>query len=177
MELGRVPSPIEIKTSLARGFSEAFRVTFALKPLTSEEESLLNTKLPYFSSSEYIYKVRESLPRRKTLLFHPEGSRRIDPDICRHRYENPGHQPDSDYRRFLCYPKRTIFDLESLLKNSKASSSNIEEMIRAFFASRKPKIPGVTRVISFRRLKRRSERWTFFLTDSMKKRPIIFFPC
>ena len=37
-ELGRTPSPWKIKTSLTRGFSEAFGVAFASNPLTSEEE-------------------------------------------------------------------------------------------------------------------------------------------
>jgi lipoate-protein ligase A len=45
---------------------------------------------------------------------------------------------------FFAYPKRAIFDLESLLKNAKASPSNIEGIIRSFFSDKKPRIPGVT---------------------------------
>jgi lipoate-protein ligase A len=44
---------------------------------------------------------------------------------------------------FFAYPKRTIFDLESLLKNSKASPSSIKEIIQTFFSEKKPEIPGV----------------------------------
>jgi lipoate-protein ligase A len=44
---------------------------------------------------------------------------------------------------FFAYPKRTIFDLESLLKNSKASSSNIKKIIQSFFSEKRPEIPGV----------------------------------
>ncbi|HSB05084.1 MAG TPA: DUF116 domain-containing protein [Thermodesulfobacteriota bacterium] len=142
-ELGRVPSPMEIKTSLARGFSEAFGVVFDNIPLTPEEENLLNMKLPYFSSSDYIYKVRESLPRRKTLssiVKTPGGLIRISVVIDMKTRVINQILITGD---FFAYPKRAIFDLESLLKNSKASSSNIEEMIHHFFASKKPRILGV----------------------------------
>jgi lipoate-protein ligase A len=44
---------------------------------------------------------------------------------------------------FFAYPKRAIFDLESHLKNSKASPSSIKEIIQTFFSEKKPQIPGV----------------------------------
>ena len=125
-ELGRTPSIQTIKASLTRGFGEAFGVKFEDRPLTAEEENSLKTKLPYFSSHEYIFKTRNSLPRRKTvnsLIRAPGGLIRISIAL------------DSKARvinqilitgDFFAYPKRAIFDLESLLKNSKATPSNIE---------------------------------------------------
>jgi len=142
-ELGRTPPIQTIKTALAKGFEEAFGVRFENKPLTIEEENLLKTKLPYFSSPDYIFKIRDSLPRRKTLssiLKAPGGLIRISIAM------------DSKTRvinqilitgDFFAYPKRTIFDLESLLKNSKASPSSIKEIIQTFFSEKKPEIPGV----------------------------------
>jgi lipoate-protein ligase A len=142
-ELGRVPSPAEIKASLIQGFSEAFGVVFAPHPLTSEEQGLLDERLTYFSSPEYIYKVRESLPRRKTLssiLKAPGGLIRVSIalDVKTRAINQILITGD-----FFAYPKRTVFDLESLLKNSKASLSQIEEIIHAFWHDRSPRIPGV----------------------------------
>ncbi len=143
-ELGRTPPMQAIKTSLTKGFEETFGVKFQSKPLMVEEENSLKTKLTAFSSHEYIFKTRNALPRRKTLsslLKAPGGLIRISVAV------------DSKARvinqilitgDFFAYPKRAIFDLESLLKNSKATPSNIEEIIRSFFSNEKPKIPGIS---------------------------------
>jgi lipoate-protein ligase A len=142
-ELGRTPPIPEIKASLAKGFGEAFSITFNHKPLTPEEENLLKVKLPYFSSPDYIFKIREALPRRKTLtsiLKAPGGLIRISIAIDMRTQVINQILITGD---FFAYPKRAIFDLESLLKNSKAIPSNIEEIIQSFFAKIKPKIPGV----------------------------------
>ncbi len=142
-ELGRTPSLTEIKVSLIQGFGEAFGVNFVHQPLTEEEQNLLNRKLDYFSSPDHIFKVREPLPRRKTLtsvLRAPGGLIRISIAI------------DSKTRvirqlliagDFFAYPKRAVFDLESLLKNSKGSPSHIEGIIRSFFKEKRPVIPGI----------------------------------
>ena len=151
-ELGRTPSIRTIKAALAKGFEEAFGVRFESKPLTFEEESLLKTKLPYFSSPDYIFKIRDSLPRRKTLssiLKAPGGLIRISIAMDSKTQVINQILITGD---FFAYPKRTIFDLESLLKNSKASPSSIEGIIRSFFSDKKPRIPGVTEVHFIRAL-------------------------
>ena len=142
-ELGRTPSIQTIKASLTKGFEESFGVRFENKPLKIEEENLLKTKLPYFSSRDYIFKIRDSLPRRKTLssiLKAPGGLIRISLAIDSKTQVINQILITGD---FFAYPKRAIFDLESLLKNSKASLSGIEEIIQSFFADKKPQIPGV----------------------------------
>ncbi len=142
-ELGRTPSLPEIKTALIRGFSETFGVVFDPRPLTSEEQSLLDAKQPSFSSREYVYKVRASLPRRKTLssiLKAPGGLIRVSIALDTKARVINQILITGD---FFAYPQRTIFDLESLLKNSRASLSQIGGIIREFWADRKPTIPGV----------------------------------
>jgi len=140
-ELGQTPSVSAIKASLVKGFQDAFGVTFHYEPLTSEEESLLRMKMPRFSSPDYIFKVRESLPRRKTLssiLKTPGGLIRISIAIdMKTRVLNQVLITGD----FFAYPKRAIFDLESLLKNSRAST--VKEIIGSFFADTKPQIPGI----------------------------------
>ncbi|MGZ3535411.1 MAG: lipoyl protein ligase domain-containing protein [Thermodesulfobacteriota bacterium] len=142
-EMGRTPPLQTIKGALVKGFGEAFGVKFEDKPLTTEEDNLSKAKLPYFSSSDYIFKIRGPLPRRKTLssiLKAPGGLIRISIAIDTKTRVINQILITGD---FFAYPKRTIFDLESLLKNSKASASQIGEMIRSFFADKRPQIPGV----------------------------------
>ena len=142
-ELGRTPSPAQIRTALIRGFSQTFGVSFDPKPLTPEEQGLLDEKQPYFASPEYVYNVRESLPRRKTLssiLKAPGGLIRVSVALDTKARVINQILITGD---FFTYPKRTIFDLESLLKNTKASLSQTEEIIRTFWADRRPRIPGV----------------------------------
>jgi lipoate-protein ligase A len=143
-ELGRTPSMRTIKSALAKGFQEAFGVRFQEKPLTGEEEGELKSKLSYFSSQDYIFKIRNALPRRKTLssiLKAPGGLIRISVALDSKTQIINQILITGD---FFAYPKRAIFDLESLLKNAKASPSNIEGIIRSFFSDKKPRIPGVT---------------------------------
>jgi lipoate-protein ligase A len=145
-ELGKAPSPSQIKTSLAKGFGEAFGVRFQDKPLTGEEEGKLENKLPYFSSQDYIFKVRNALPRRKTLssiLKAPGGLIRISIAMDSRTQVIQQILITGD---FFAYPKRAIFDLESLFKNSKATPSNIEGTIQSFFSKIKPQIPGVKEI-------------------------------
>ena len=142
-ELGRTPSPSQIKRALIKGFEESFGIEFDPMPLTPEEEGLLKTKQLYFSSEDYIFKVRESLPRRKTLssiLKTPGGLIRVSIAIDTKTKVINQILMTGD---FFVSPKRAIFDLESLLKNSKATPSNVRETIRSFFADKKPEISGI----------------------------------
>ena len=142
-ELGFTPTLSQLKASLLKGFGESFGVTFDQQPLTPEEQNLLKAKLPYFSSPDYIFKVRESLPRRKTLtsiLNAPGGLIRVSMAVDTKTRMINQILITGD---FFAYPKRLIFDLESLLKNSKATPSHVRELITSFFAEGKPQIPGV----------------------------------
>ena len=142
-ELGFAPALSLIKASLLRGFEESFGTTFHQQPLSPEEKDLLREKLPYFSSPEYIFKIRKSLPRRKTLtsvLKAPGGLIRVSLAVdIKTRVINQILITGD----FFAYPKRSIFDLESFLKNSKATQAEIEERIHSFFAQGKPQIPGI----------------------------------
>jgi len=157
-ELGSTPSLRTIKYALVKGFEEAFGVRFKEQPLTEEEESSLKDKLPYFSSENYIYKIRNILPRRRTvssILKTPGGVIRVSIAI------------DSKIRvinqilitgDFFVYPKRAIFDLESLLKNSRATSSNIEKTIKSFFYEKRPVIIGINENHLFRAIEKAIEK-------------------
>ncbi len=142
-ELGRTPSLKSIKEALVKGFQDSFGVRFVTEPITPEEESRLKEKLSYFSSPEYIFKVREAPARRKTLssiLKAPGGLIRISLALDSKTQVINQIFITGD---FFAYPKRAIFDLESFLKNSKATPTNIERTIHDFFSETKPNIPGI----------------------------------
>ncbi len=143
-ELGRTPPIQAVKASLRKGFEETFGVKFQSSPLTVDEENALKAKLSYFSSREYIFKTRNALPRRKTvssLLKAPGGLIRVSIAMDgRARVINQILITGD----FFAYPKRTIFDLESLLKNAKATPSHIKEIIHSYFSDEDPKIPGIS---------------------------------
>ena len=143
-ELGRTPSIQAIKASLTKGFEETFGVRFENKSLTVEEENSLKAKLATFSSQEFIFKTRNSLPRRKTLgslLKAPGGLIRISIALDSKTHVINQILITGD---FFAYPKRAIFDLESFLKNSKATPSDIKGIVHAFFSDQKPKITGIS---------------------------------
>jgi lipoate-protein ligase A len=132
-ELGKTPSSSQIKSSLMKGFGESFGVTFRPEPLLPEEEALLEKKLPSFSSSDYIFHVRGPLPRRKTLtsiLKAPGGLIRVSLAIDTKTQVINQALITGD---FFAYPRRAIFDLESLLKNSKASPARLKRLPAYFF--------------------------------------------
>jgi lipoate-protein ligase A len=143
-ELGRTPSIQAVKASLTKGFEETFGVRFENKPLTVEEENSIKAKVVPFSSHEYIFKTRDSLPRKKTLgslLKAPGGLIRISIALDSKTHVINQILITGD---FFAYPKRAIFDLESFLKNSKATPSNIKGIVHSFFSDQKPKIPGIS---------------------------------
>ena len=45
---------------------------------------------------------------------------------------------------FFAYPGRTIYDLESKLKDTNSDFENIKKIILHFFEEKQPEIPGVT---------------------------------
>ena len=146
-ELGVVPPLHEIKAALIRGFGESFGVTFDPQPLRPREQTLLKNKLPYFSSRDYVFKVRNALPRRKTLssIFKaPGGLIRVSMAVDTKTRVINQILITGD---FFAHPKRLIFDLECLLKNSKATPSSIREVVTAFFSDGKPRIPGSAKII------------------------------
>lgn len=143
-ELGRTPPASTIKAALRRGFEEAFGVTFEEKSLTPEEKDRLRQKLPRFLSRDHIFKLREPLPTRKTLtsvLKAPGGMIRVSLVVETRSRVIRQILITGD---FFAYPKRAIFDLESLLKNTRADPVHLEAVVRSFFEETKPKIPGVS---------------------------------
>lgn len=142
-ELGMIPSLDQIKEALTKGFEETLKVKLIKNDLSTEEEERFELKLPYFSSFEYIFKVREALPRQRTvtsLLKTPGGLIRVSMIV---ELKTRWIRQILITGDFFAYPRRAIFDLESLLKNSKATPEHIQENLERFYIENHPQIPGV----------------------------------
>jgi lipoate-protein ligase A len=142
-ELGHVPDLKKIKNSFKKGFEEVFGVEFEKGAFTEHENELFAERLPYFRSKEWIFGLRKPLKEKQELrAVHktPGGLIRVSlvTNLRLNRIYTVLITGD-----FFTYPKRTIFDLEGRLKDTSAERSNIENLIKDFFAEKKPQIPGV----------------------------------
>jgi lipoate---protein ligase len=143
-ELGSVPPLGEIKAALAAGFGETLGVGFEAAGLVPAEERLLEERLPFFESDEWVYGPRRSLDHQREL---------------RAMYKSSGGlvrvalTVDEDGRRirsalitgdFFAYPRRAIYDLEAALKNASARMPAVQEIVHNFWQESGIRIPGVT---------------------------------
>ncbi len=143
-ELGYLPELSVIKKALVEGFSEVFGVEFVERDLTFEEKELLEKKLEYYGSDDWIYGIRRPMEHRYELMSiykAPGGLIRTSliADIPNRRIQAALITGD-----FFAYPKRAIFDLEALLKDSSMDAAAIEEKVTGFLDGDDVEIPGVT---------------------------------
>jgi len=160
-ELGAAPPLADIKSALAQGFAEVLGVGFCAGPLVPFERDLLEQRLPYFQSEEWIYGVRRPLVQRSEL---------------RGIYKSPGGLirasllVNAQARRirevfitgdFFVYPRRTILDLEARLKGVPASVDAVRSIVEDHFATEEIQMPGVTPADVTRALAEALEKTTY----------------
>jgi lipoate-protein ligase A len=141
--LGRTSPLAEIKQALVAGFAEALGVEFAPDGLTAAEEALLNERLPFFQSDEWVYGSRRLLQDHRelrALYKSPGGLIRVALVVGGNgRLRSVLITGD-----FFAYPRQAVFDLEAMLKNAPAGMAAIEPIVRQFFATYQVQIPGIT---------------------------------
>lgn len=141
--LGRTSPLAEIKQALVAGFAEALGVEFAPDGLTAAEEALLNERLPFFQSDEWVYGSRRLLQDHRelrALYKSPGGLIRVALVVGGNgRLRSVLITGD-----FFAYPRQAVFDLEAMLKNAPADMAAIEPIVRQFFATYQVQIPGIT---------------------------------
>ncbi len=142
-ELGYLPRLKIIKKALIEGFIEVLNIDPIERKLTGKEIKLFNEKIRYYQSNEWIYGVRQKIEQRQVLRSvykTPGGLIRISliVDIPNKRIQAALITGD-----FFIHPKRTIFDLEALLKDSTIDKIKIKEKIIQFFNERQVDIPGI----------------------------------
>ncbi len=160
-ELGAPPTLPQIKAALVAGFSEALGVEFEPGTLTPLEQELLETRLPYFRSDEWVYGTRRPLLRRdelRALYKSPGGLIRISlvVDAQAHRIREAFITGD-----FFAYPRRAILDLEARLKGVPAEVEAASRVVEEFFATDQPEIPGVSATDVIRTLREALEKTAY----------------
>ena len=143
-QLGTVPEPQAIKSAIARGFEEVFKVRLIPSPLTRREETLMAEKTEKFQSDEWIYKVRSAISGDDTARAAIKGEggvvrASLKLDLRTRRIKSALITGD-----FFAFPKRTIFDLEAMLKDSPAEVGSAAETVTRFFTEARPEIPGLS---------------------------------
>jgi len=142
--LPSLPPLSEIKSALVRGFAETLGVAFLASGLDPVEGTLLEQRLPFFRSDEWIHGPRRLLNdsrELRALYKSPGGLIRVALVVEEKARRLHSVLITGD---FFAYPRRAIFDLEAALKNAPASMPAIETIVRGFFAARQVQIPGVT---------------------------------
>ncbi len=141
-ELGFKPSLTLVKRMLKEGLEQALNVELVEDSLTSREEKLLNERLSYFQSDEWIYLVRRppsGVGELYALTKRPGGLIRV---VLRVDKELKLLKDVFITGDFFAYPSRAIMDLEAALKNTPLEE--VEERILSFFRSRRVTVPGIT---------------------------------
>ena len=142
-ELGYCPPRQEIIKNLLDGFSETLDIDYYFDELSIHEKRLFKKKIDYFRSKKHIYRIKQnkSIFCIKSMAKTETGVIKCNTvvDIKRKILKSLIFTGD-----FFIYPKRAIFDLEAVLKNTSARKENIKKIIEDFFASYPQKIEGIT---------------------------------
>ncbi|MGQ9629104.1 MAG: lipoyl protein ligase domain-containing protein [bacterium] len=143
-ELGDLPPLDSIKSAIARGFEKTFGIDLEASPLTSDEESLLASKLHHFESPEWIYRVKAPPDEQGILrsIYRARGGVIRTALVANPRRKRIGSVMFTG--DFFSFPRRAIPDLEAALKDAPADPRAIEERVRAFFLKSRNNIMGVT---------------------------------
>jgi lipoate-protein ligase A len=142
-ELGYVPKIESIKTIIKEEFAKIFNTELQERVLTQDEKILFEKKIKHYQSNDWIYGVRRPMKHRQLLMSAykaPGGLIRTSliVDIPNKRIQAALITGD-----FFIHPKRTIFDLEAILKDFTMEEKEIKKKILNFFKEREVEIPGI----------------------------------
>ena len=143
-ELEAAPALDQIKAALARGFARILDAEWISEPLSPAEAQLLDEKLPSFRSDEWVYGVRRSLASRQEL----RALRKTRGGLLRASLVADGQAGRLKSLLltgdFFAYPKRTILDLETRLKDAPFGMGNVRRIVEEMFDDGRARILGVT---------------------------------
>ncbi|UCD13206.1 MAG: DUF116 domain-containing protein [Thermoplasmatales archaeon] len=142
-ELGYVPSLLELKSLLWKNFEKEFNVVLEPGGLTTEENTLFMEKKSKFESQRWINKITLPKDEQQVVcsILRADGGLIKTCLMINKRFNRI--QSAFITGDFFAYPKRIIFDLEALLKETPADINIISKKIIDFFEKKKPQIPGV----------------------------------
>jgi lipoate---protein ligase len=143
-ELGYTPSSEEIKKAIIQGFEECLDIKLIPAGLTEKEQNLFTEKVKYYSSPEWIEKVKPKSTGKEVLQAASKVENglvrfTVAVDRARNRIQDIYITGD-----FLSFPGRALYDLESALKNKPFSHDELFKIVKGFFSEGRITIPGIS---------------------------------
>lgn len=137
-ELGYLPDLEEIKKVLSDGLKESLDIELVEGNLLNNEVELLEEKLPYYNSIEWLEEVKEPIGCRQIVKasYKAKGGfirAQLIVDTKRRLIKQALISGD-----YFIHPKRTIFDLEATLKDIQFDT--IEKTVEEFFKEKTPQM-------------------------------------
>jgi len=143
-ELGYVPEREELKRAIGEGFRELFGVELRRGELIQKEKEMLEKRLRFFSSPEWVYRVRYPLNTQgvlQTAYRCKGGVIRLAMVVNEKEKRVRATYISGD---FFIEPKERIFDLERLLKNIPMRRDYLFSQVRSFFSQNSLRMLGIT---------------------------------
>jgi lipoate-protein ligase A len=143
-ELGYTPSPEETKKTIVKGFEDCLGVRLVSSGLTTEEEELFKEKLKYYSSPEWIDRIKPKSAGKEILQAANKVENglvrfTISVDRVRNRINDVYITGD-----FLSFPSKALYDLESELKNKPFFREELFNIVDSYFRDSRITIPGIS---------------------------------
>ncbi len=143
-ELGHTPSSEEIKRAIIKGFEECLDIKLVPAGLTGEEQAIFKEKVKYYSSPEWIERVKPKPFSKEVLqaankVEHGLVRFTIAVDRARNRIQDIYITGD-----FLSFPVRALYDLESALRGKPFSRDRLFNIVSSFFREGRITIPGIS---------------------------------
>lgn len=148
-ELGRIPSREEIKDAIRLGFQKTLGIETAKAGMLDKEKKDIEKSLPYYSSSEWVHKVKlpvDSQGVLKGTYRSPFGTIKVNATINAKQRMLRSTIITGD---FFMESLNSIYDLERLLKNIPFEERRVLSTINDFFRPYKD-IPSCEFVTAFR---------------------------
>ena len=143
-ELGYTPPPEKIKEDIIKGFEERLNIKLVPSGLTVGEEDLFKEKLNYYSSQEWIDRIKPGKNEREILQAASKvenGLIRFTVSLDRARNRIRDIYITGD---FLSFPGRALYDLESELRGKPFSHEDLFNRVKDFFRKGRITIPGIS---------------------------------
>jgi len=143
-ELGYTPSSEEIKRAIVKGFEECLNIKLIPAGLTKDEDALFSKRVKYYSSPEWIERVKPKPIGKEVLqaankVEHGLVRFTITVDRARNRIQDIYITGD-----FLSFPGRALYDLESALRGKPFSRDGLFKIVDSFFSEGRITIPGIS---------------------------------
>ena len=143
-ELGYTPSSEDIKKAIIKGFEECLDIKLMPSGLTPDEEGLFKEKLKYYSSSEWIDRVKPKSMGREIL----QAANKVENGLVRFTIsvDRAQNRINDLYITgdFLSFPSRALYDLESELKGKPFSRDELFNIVDSYFSEGRITIPGIS---------------------------------